>query len=47
VSKEKLLKAFRKPGELLLKTTLNDYSLAPWKLNIKQLDVTQDFCTVL
>ena len=35
MSKERLFKPLRKPGELLLKTTLKE-SRTPWKLNVKK-----------
>lgn len=41
ISKEKLWKIFRKPEELLLKTTLKDEKKV--KIGLE----TQDFCTVL
>lgn len=38
MSKQKLYKASRKPGELLLKTTFDKLkeNVAPWKQNIKK-----------
>ena len=46
-SKVKLWKSVRKPGELLVRTTLIDYkeSLAHLKKNIKKQKVTQNICT--
>lgn len=46
IFKEKLKKTFRKPAELLLKTTNHKKVVASWNQNNKKWNVAQDFCTM-